>query len=142
MPNPNPTTGAAQTILNSDVDIRGNLKCSGDVFFDGRLEGDLSTEGLLELGDNAAVRGNLTAGSVIARGKITGNITARDRLEVKARADLVGDLRAGKLVMDDGVAFLGKADIAPSKIATPTTTHIPRPPDAYTAKEIGKPALR
>jgi len=142
MPNPNPSANGSQTILNSDVDIRGNLKCSGDVFFDGRLEGDMSTEGQLELGENATVRGNLSAGSVIARGKITGNVTARDRIEVKARTDLVGDLRGAKLVMDEAVSFLGKAEIAPSKMSTPSTTHIPKPADAYKATEIGKPALR
>ena len=131
-----------QNILNSDVELRGNLKCAGDVFLDGRLDGDLTTDGLLELGENATVRGNLTAGSVIARGKVNGNITARDRLEVKAKTEVSGDLRAAKLVVDDGVVFVGKAEIAPTKSPAPNATHMPKPPDAYKATEIGKPASR
>jgi cytoskeletal protein CcmA (bactofilin family) len=142
MPNPNPPVSLSPNFLNTDVEIRGNLKCSGDVFFDGRLDGDLTTEGALELGESAVVRGNLTACSVVARGKINGNITARDRLEVKARTELSGDLRAGKLVVDDGVTFLGKAEIAPVKAPAPNAAHMPKLPDAYKATEIGKPASR
>ena len=142
MPTPQPPTPSPQNTLRSDVDLRGNLKCSGDVFFDGKLEGDLTTDGALELGENATIRGNLTASSVIARGKINGNITARERLEVRARTELTGDLKAGKLVVDEGVAFLGKAEIAPTKAPVPSATYIPKPPDAYKATEIGKPASR
>ncbi len=133
---------ASQNILNADVEIRGNLKCSGDVFFDGRLDGDLTTDGALELGENATVRGNLTALTVVARGKITGNISARERLEVKARTEVTGDLRGAKLVVDDGVVFQGKADIAPTKAPAPGAASMPKPPDAYKAMESGKPAIR
>jgi cytoskeletal protein CcmA (bactofilin family) len=133
---------ASQNVLNSDVEIRGNLKCSGDLFFDGRVDGDLAADGFLELGENAVIRGNLSGASVIARGKINGNISARDRLEVKARTEVVGDLRGAKLVVEDGVSFQGKAEIAPGKNVVPAAAHIPKPPDAYKATEIGKPASR
>lgn len=133
---------APQNILNSDVELRGNLKCAGDVFFDGRLDGDLSTDGQLELGEGAQVRGNLTAGSVVARGKVQGNITARDRLEVRAKTEINGDLRAAKLVVDDGVLFVGKAEVTPTKAPAPNAAHMPKPPDAYKATELGKPASR
>jgi len=140
------SSASAQNVLNSDVDLRGTLKCSGNVFFDGKLDGDLMTDGTLELGDNATVRGNVGAASVLARGKINGNISSRDRLEIKSRTEIVGDLRAAKLVMEDGVIFQGKAEIAPAKSVSsatvPNPTYIPKPPDAYKAKEIGKPSSR
>jgi cytoskeletal protein CcmA (bactofilin family) len=143
MPTQSSSSSGLQNVLHSDVDIRGNLKCSGDFFFDGKLDGDLQTEGTLELGENATVRGNIGGTSVLARGKINGNVTARDRLEIKTRTEIVGDLKAAKLVIEDGVAFLGKAEIAPAKsVSGPAPTYIPKPPDAYKATEIGKPANR
>lgn len=146
MASSNPSSGGAQNILNSDVDLRGNLKCTGNVFFDGKLDGDLMTDGSLELGENATVRGNLSASGVLARGKINGNITSRERLEIKSRTEITGDLRASKLVMEDGVIFQGKAEISPAKSVSsgsvPNPTYIPKPPDAYKATEIGKPANR
>ena len=141
---PSSTTpgAAARNVWNADVELRGNIRCTGDVFFDGRLEGDLTTDGALELGENAAVRGNLTAGSVLARGKIHGNIIARERVEVRAATELVGDVRAGKLVMDEGVSFLGKAEVSPQKAPAAGAAHMPKPADAYKAMESGKPVSR
>jgi len=142
------TAKSTKNVLNTDIEIRGSLKCSGDVFFDGRLDGDLTTEGDLELGDNAVVRGNLHASHVLARGKINGNIAAMDKLEIKAQTELVGDIRAAKLVIDDGVQFVGKADISPSPgkktvPASPSPVHMSKPPDAYKATEsTGKPGAR
>jgi cytoskeletal protein CcmA (bactofilin family) len=138
----NAITPEAINVLNSDAEIRGNLKCGGSLIFDGRLDGDLTVEGSLELGENTTIKGNLTASNVVARGRINGNITARDRLEVKARTELVGDVRAAKLMIEEGVTFLGKAEISPTKTATPGAAHMPKPADAYKATEIGKPASR
>ncbi|MFM1942293.1 MAG: hypothetical protein RI897_1275 [Verrucomicrobiota bacterium] len=146
MANPSSSSSNAQNVLNSDVDLRGTLKCSGNVFFDGKLDGDLFTDGSLELGENALIRGNVGGNSVIARGKINGNISSRERLEIKSRTEIVGDLRAAKMVMEDGVSFQGKAEIAPAKSVNtstvPNPTYIPKPPDAYKATEIGKPSSR
>ena len=67
-------------------------------------------------------------------------------LEIKSRTEIVGDLRAAKLVMEDEMIMQGKAEIAPTKsvssAAVPNPTYIPKPPDAYKATEIGKPANR
>jgi cytoskeletal protein CcmA (bactofilin family) len=136
MANPSSSSNA-QNVLNSDVDLRGTLKCSGNVFFDGKLDGDLFTDGSLELGENALIRGNVGGNSVIARGKINGNISSRERLEIKSRTEIV---------VEDGVSFQGKAEIAPAKSVNtstvPNPTYIPKPPDAYKATEIGKPSSR
>jgi cytoskeletal protein CcmA (bactofilin family) len=122
--------------LNADVEIRGNFKCSGELIFDGKVEGDLVTESVLEIGENAVVKGNVSAASAVIRGKINGNATAKDKLELKGRTELVGDIRAAKLVIEDGVAFVGRAEVNPGKPA-PTTTaaHPLRPGEAYKASE-------
>lgn len=125
-----------KNILNADVEIRGNLKCSGELSFDGKVEGDLITDSALEVGENAVVRGNVTAASAIIRGKVNGNATAKEKLELKSRTELVGDIRAAKLVIEEGVNFVGRAEINPSK-SVPNTApaHPLRPGEAYKASE-------
>ena len=44
--------------------------------FDGKLDGDISSDGALHLGDNAVVKGNINVHTVIVRGKVNGNVTA------------------------------------------------------------------
>jgi cytoskeletal protein CcmA (bactofilin family) len=114
---PNPTS---KNVLNSDVEIKGMLKFSGELTFDGKLDGDINSEGTLNLGDSANVKGTIDVGSVVVRGKITGNVIAKDKVELKAKTELFGDVRAAKLVIEEGVTFVGKTEVNPNKVS-PTT---------------------
>src|SRR5213080_4254608 len=109
------TNNDAKNVLNSDIEFKGNLRFSGELTLDGKLEGDITSDGTLNLGDNAVVKGNITATSVIVRGKINGNITAREKIEIKSRTELFGDIRSARLVMEDGVTFVGQTEVNPNK---------------------------
>src|SRR6266700_4928858 len=93
----NTTANPSKNVLSSDVEIKGNLKFSGELTFDGKLEGEIQSDGILNLSDSAVVNGNINVQSVVVRGKITGNITAKEKIEIKAKAELFGDIRAAKL---------------------------------------------
>jgi cytoskeletal protein CcmA (bactofilin family) len=136
--------GTGKNALNADVEIKGTLKFAGELAFDGKLDGEVQTEGVLNMGENANVTGNINASAVVARGKINGNIIAKDKVEVKARTELFGDIRAAKLVIEEGVTFVGKIDVNPNKVA-PTAPprggevpriETPRPPEA--GKPVGR----
>jgi cytoskeletal protein CcmA (bactofilin family) len=130
----------SKNVLNSDVELKGILKFSGELTFDGKLEGDISSDGTLSLGDNAVVKGNIDVGSVVVRGKINGNIAAKEKIDIKARTELFGDIRAPKLVIEEGVTFVGKSEVNPNKVA-PSAQPQPRsgesPKPAAPAKVAG-----
>jgi len=115
----------SKNTLNSDVEVKGNLKFAGELSFDGKLDGDITSEGVLNLGDNAVVKGNLDVNSVVLRGKINGNISAKERIEIKAKTELFGDIRSAKLVIEEGVTFVGKIEVNPNKVS-PTAQPAPR----------------
>jgi cytoskeletal protein CcmA (bactofilin family) len=120
-------TVSAKNVLSSDVEIKGSLKFSGELNFDGKLDGDIQGEGSLTLGDSAVINGNLTAQSVVVRGKVTGNINAKDKIEIKTKAELFGDIRASKLVVEEGVIFVGKTEVNPNKVAPTPAARPPEP---------------
>ena len=107
----------SKNILASDVEIKGNLKFSGELTFEGKLEGEINTDGTLHLGDSAVVNGNMNVGTVIVRGKVNGNILAKDKIEIKSKSELFGDVRSSKLVIEEGVTFVGKTEVNPNKVA-------------------------
>ena len=123
----NNTPNSAKNVLSSDVEIKGNLKFSGELTMEGKLEGEISSDGLLHLGETGAVNGNLNVNSVVVRGKINGNVTAKDKIEIKSKAEVFGDIRASKLVIEEGVTFVGKTEVNPNKVA-PSNTPPPRAP--------------
>ena len=109
--------GSSKNVLNSDVELKGTLKFSGELTFDGKLDGDINSDGTLNLGDNAVIKGTIDVGSVIVRGKIAGNIIAKDKIELKARTELFGDVKSAKLVIEEGVTFVGKTEVNPNKVS-------------------------
>ena len=132
-------TSGSKNVLGSDVEIKGNLKFSGELTFEGKIDGEIQTDGTLNLGDTATVNGNINAQTVIVRGKINGNIAAKEKIEIKTKAELFGDIRASKLSVEEGVTFVGKAEVNPNKVSpTPTA----RPGEAPKIPEPGKPMGR
>lgn len=123
----------SKNILNSDVEIKGTLKFTGELTFDGKLEGDIASEGVLNLSDNAVIKGNINVTSVVLRGKINGNVIAKERIEIKAKTELFGDIRSARLAIEEGVTFVGKTEVNPNKVA-------PLPPPPPRAGEAPKPA--
>jgi len=113
----NGQSNPSKNILTSDVEIKGNIKFSGELTFEGKLDGDVQTDGVLNLGDSAVVNGNINAQSVVVRGKINGNITAKEKIEIKSKTELFGDIRATKLTVEEGVTFVGKTEVNPNKVA-------------------------
>jgi len=131
------TPATSKNVLGSDVEIKGNLKFAGELTFEGKLEGEINSDGSLMLGDSAVVNGNINVGAVVVRGKINGNVVAKDKIEIKAKTELFGDVRAAKLTVEEGVTFVGKAEINPNKIAPSATAPRPaQPPAAEQAKPV------
>ena len=101
----------SKNVLNSDVEIKGNVKFAGELTLEGKLEGEVNSDGTLIIGETGTVNGNVSAGTVSVRGKINGNITARDKIEIKSKAEVFGDIRSAKLAIEEGVTFVGKTEV-------------------------------
>ena len=134
------TPGNSKNVLGSDVEIKGNLKFAGELTFEGKLDGEIHTDGVLNLGDTAVINGNINAQTVVVRGKLTGNINAKEKIEIKANAELFGDIRATKLIVEEGVTFVGKTEVNPNKVSP--TPPLSRPGEAPKASEQAKPVMR
>ena len=131
----------SKNVLNSDVEIKGNVKFAGELTLEGKLEGEVNSDGTLIIGETGTVNGNVSAGTVSVRGKINGNITARDKIEIKSKAEVFGDIRSAKLAIEEGVTFVGKTEVNPNKLA-PTASPRPAAGPAGAAPEPAKAGVR
>jgi cytoskeletal protein CcmA (bactofilin family) len=103
-------------VLSTDVEVKGTLKFTNDLIVDGRIEGEIQSDGNLTIGENARIKAEIRTATVTVHGKVHGNITANDRVDLKAGAEVVGDIKSKILTMEPGAIFVGK-----STIGTPTT---------------------
>lgn len=100
-----------KNILSSDVEIKGSLKFSNDLIIDGKIEGEVTSDGSLTVGENAFVVGEIKTRSVVLFGRVQGNITVSERCELKSNAVLEGDVVAGTLSIEEGATFMGKSSV-------------------------------
>ena len=124
-----------KNLLAKDVEIKGSIKFVNEFTFDGKIEGEISSgDGILTVGENGDVRGEIKAKSVIVMGKVQGNITVAERCELRSRSALIGDLHASRLIIEEGATFVGKSEVTPNKNALkelgvkekPQEVHAPR----------------
>ena len=98
-------------ILSSDVEIKGSIKFQKELLIDGKVEGEINSDGVLTIGENADIRGEIKTKSITVYGKVQGNITVAERCELKSRCTLQGDLKAARLVIEEGATFIGKSEV-------------------------------
>jgi cytoskeletal protein CcmA (bactofilin family) len=136
----NATPNTSKNVLSADVEIKGSLKFTGELTFEGKIEGEIQSDGVLTLGETAVVNGNINAQSVIVRGKVNGNIVAKEKIDIKSKSEMFGDIRAAKLAIEEGVTFVGKTEVNPNKVA-PTPQPV-RPTEPSKTPEAAKAPVR
>jgi cytoskeletal protein CcmA (bactofilin family) len=115
----------SKNILTSDVELTGTLKFDTELIFDGKLEGEIISEGTLILGKNAVVKGEVRTKSVTIHGTVNGNVTVQERCELKSNAELLGDLKAMRIIIEEGATFIGHSEVTPTKTASFTRSSAP-----------------
>ena len=95
------------TIIGKGSAISGNMKINGFIRIDGDIDGSLETDGNDIVGENAGIRGDLTAKSVIIGGIIKGNIKANESVKILAEAAVIGDIISRKVQVDGSAIIHG-----------------------------------
>ena len=125
---------ATRNVLSSDVEIKGTVKFTNDLVVDGKIEGEINSDGNLTVGENARIKAEIKTATVVVYGKVHGNLTATDRVELKSSAEVVGDIKAKTLSIEAGAIFVGK-----STVGTPAQSPATSQPAAKAAAAATTP---
>lgn len=108
------TRSEEATVISRGVKIEGKLSCSGNIRLDGEVQGDISSQGIVIIGENGGVNGQINADSVTIGGKVTGTIRAKDKVVLEAKANLKGDIITKTLLVEAGAIFNGNSKMGNS----------------------------
>jgi cytoskeletal protein CcmA (bactofilin family) len=104
--------GDISAFVGKGVEFKGTISYSGTVRIDGYLDGEIHTDGVLLVGEEAVIQAKITAGTIVCKGKITGDVVAKERVKLRAPAVMNGSVKAPILSMEDGVLFNGALEMA------------------------------
>ena len=108
------------SILGADVSVAGNVTASADLHVDGRVEGDIACEGLVQ-GEGSEIAGAIKAKTARISGTVHGTITARDVVILKT-ARIFGDVAYDALTIEQGAQIDGRLSPNGGQIAPALTS--------------------
>ncbi|MGC1551049.1 MAG: polymer-forming cytoskeletal protein [Rhodanobacter sp.] len=99
------------SLIASGTVIRGDLRFSGALHLDGRIEGTVLAEGegaVFTLSEQGQVQGEIRVPHAVINGHVQGDIHVSDRLELAAQARVTGDVHYRTLEMAAGAQVNGR----------------------------------
>ncbi len=95
----------------SGTTITGDIISKEGIRLDGKLIGNLSTEGKLVVGATGEIRGEITCQNSDVEGIIDGKITVKELLSLKSTSKIQGDIITNKLAVEPGSKFTGTCNM-------------------------------
>ncbi|MCL2155061.1 MAG: polymer-forming cytoskeletal protein [Leptospirales bacterium] len=109
--NPVYDIGMISTVFNKNTEFYGDLSFKKSLQINGKFEGEISSGNYLVVGEEAVIKANIKADTVIIKGTVYGNVEAISKLELHPNGKLYGNIRTKKLMISDGVVFEGKCEM-------------------------------
>ncbi|MGJ8644392.1 MAG: bactofilin family protein [Luteolibacter sp.] len=101
----------ATNVLSTGIEIVGSIRFSNDMIIDGKIEGEITSDkGKITIGENAQVKGDVSAGEVKVYGNVEGKITSQ-RCELKDKSKINGDIKSKVFSMEEGAQLTGRTEI-------------------------------
>jgi len=101
--------------LGKGTEFKGVLSFEGTIRVDGKIDGEVISKDTLIAGDGAFLQGEISVGTIISSGKVVGNINASQQVHLLAPANIQGNIKTPKLIIEEGVTFDGKCEMAGEK---------------------------
>lgn len=102
-----PNPAKVDSLIGNKTVFEGRLNVYGGVRIDGTVNGNVECQGLLVVGTQGKVKGDIVADSAIVGGEVVGNVRAKESLEIVSQGKVIGDITTSHLVIADGVIFEG-----------------------------------
>ena len=99
------------TLIGKDSELSGDFVVEGSARIDGKVNGNVTVNGVLIVGSTGNISGNVSANAVVIGGEVLGDINAPEKTELTATAKVLGDITTAVIVIDEKAIFQGKCDM-------------------------------
>jgi cytoskeletal protein CcmA (bactofilin family) len=113
-----PEQAEITAFLGKGTEFKGVLSFEGTIRVDGKVDGEVISKDTLIAGDGAYLHGEITVGTLISSGKVFGNINASQKVHILAPGAIQGNIKTPRLIIEEGVLFDGKCEMASEKKAS------------------------
>lgn len=97
----------AINLVGTGTVIKGEINSKGDIRVDGKVIGEMRSEGKIVIGNSGVVEGDIYCSNADFSGVINGKANVKEVLTLKASSTFFGDIIANKLAIEPGASFSG-----------------------------------
>jgi cytoskeletal protein CcmA (bactofilin family) len=119
--NENTATGAPPTLsgtfIESGAIFEGRLLLQGDFRIDSEFRGELKTDGIIVIGPDGSVIGDIRARGVEIHGAVLGDVVGRRQVLLRAGARLHGNIETACLEIEKHAFFQGGTTMTQPQVA-------------------------
>lgn len=126
------------TVLGPGTKMEGQISSKSSIRIDGEFKGDITTEGIVHVGKDGIIYGNIKAKKLTNAGFIEGNIYADEQIHLVKDCHVKGDLTSPAIEIENGALFNGRSSMAakPSKEKKNKAVQEKNPDDAKQAANV------
>ena len=96
------------SLLGEKTTLTGDISSTSDLRIDGKLNGNISTNGRVTLGQTALVKGNIKCGELHIEGEVNGLLNIKTTVWIKPKAIVKGEIKYGNLQVEKGADLNAK----------------------------------
>jgi cytoskeletal protein CcmA (bactofilin family) len=96
-----------ETIIGESVVVEGEFNGHGNIVIEGKLNGNIKTDGHILIGDKAEIKANIESDSAFISGKVSGNIKVNTSIDIAKSASIRGDIEASSIAVEAGSKING-----------------------------------
>lgn len=101
--------------LGSGTKVTGKLTFDGATTIDGEVDGEIVAQGNITIGEQATIKGKISANSILVQGKVMADIQAEKRIEIQPPGMVLGDVTTQSLIIGDGAVLEGHCSMKKEK---------------------------
>ena len=95
------------SILGPEVEIKGDVKVTGDLLIYGKVYGDIISQGSINSAKGSLIKGNILAENATISGTIEGDLIIKSKVVLGSHSYLTGNLKAAIITIEEGAKFDG-----------------------------------
>jgi len=119
--------GGTDAFLGKGTKVTGKIVLEGTGRIEGHVEGEISAQDTLTIGEGATVNAKVAGTTIIIEGHVTGDITARQRLELRSSARVQGNVTSASLVVQEGAILDGQCAMSGAGVKAAREKPEPKP---------------
>ncbi len=108
-------TDRISTFIGADASIDGTIDFKGTIRVDGRVKGNITSDGgTVVVGEKGVVNAEMFVNVAVVMGEVNGSIDAKERIEVYPPGRLGGNIKSPIVSIEPGGIFNGNCVMKPN----------------------------